>query len=145
MRRWILIGLLGLGALASCSVKEDRSDCPCWLTVEADKAISLSAWFGSHQILDNHPGGLVEHTVPRGLVEIVASHGEFKVMEGHQMDSLFAQRALVDTDGETAGYTVHLHKTTLYALHKCPKGKLHFPDYCLTIQRHFQEVQRLLP
>lgn len=27
MRRWILIGLLGLGALASCSVKEDRSDC----------------------------------------------------------------------------------------------------------------------
>lgn len=111
MRRIRCFAMLSMTILlASCSVKEDRSDCPCWLTVEADKAVSLSAWFGSHQILDNHPGGLVEHTVPRGLVEIVASHGEFKVMEGHQMDSLFAQRALVDTDGETAGYTVHLHK-----------------------------------
>ena len=110
MRRKVLIGLLGLVALVSCSVKEDRSDCPCWLTVEAPKAISLNAWFGSHQILDNHRGGFVDHTVPRGIVEIIASYGKFAAEEGHQMDSLFAQRALVNTDGETAGHTVRLNK-----------------------------------
>lgn len=110
MRRKIIIGMLGLVALVSCSVKEDRSDCPCWLTVEASKAISLNAWFGSHQILDNHRGGFVDHTVPRGIVEIVASYGKFAAEDGHQMDCLFAQRALVNTNGETAGHTVRLNK-----------------------------------
>ena len=110
MRRKIILGILGLVALVSCSVKEDRSDCPCWLTVEAEKAISLSAWYGSHQILDKHRGGFVDYTVPRGIVELVASYGKFSAAEGHQMDSLFAQRALVNTDGETAGHSVRLNK-----------------------------------
>ena len=60
MRRKIIVGILGLVALVSCSVKEDRSDCPCWLTVEAPKAISLNAWFGNYQIIDNHRGGFVD-------------------------------------------------------------------------------------
>ena len=43
----MLIGLLGLGVLASCSVKEDRSDCPCWLTVDAESTATLTGWYGS--------------------------------------------------------------------------------------------------
>lgn len=96
--------------LASCSVKEDRSDCPCWLTVDAENTVSLNAWFGSHRILDSHPGGFVEHTVPRGLVELTAHKGNFTVEVGHQMDSLFAQRSVLNTNAETAVHTVHLNK-----------------------------------
>ena len=110
MRRKILIGIAGLVALCSCSVKEDRSDCPCWITVTADKTTSLSAWYGSQKILDNHSGGLVDHTVPRGIVDIVASEGSFTAPEGEQMGELFAQLQHLDTDGEFASTGIELKK-----------------------------------
>ena len=110
MRRRILIGIAGLVALVSCSVKEDRSDCPCWITVTARETTSLSAWYGSQIILDNHYGGLVDHTVPRGIVDIVASEGSFTVPEGQQMSELFAQLQHLDTDGEFASTEIELKK-----------------------------------
>ena len=110
MRRKIIIGILGLAALVSCSVKEDRSDCPCWITVIADKAISLSAWYGNQRILDNHGGGLEDHTVPRGIVDLVASYGSFTVPEGEQMTELFAQLQHLNTNGETALTGIELQK-----------------------------------
>ena len=111
MRRIRCFAMLSMTILlASCSVKEDRSDCPCWLTVDAENTISVSAWFGSHQLLDNHSGGFVDHTVPRGMVELTAHKGAFTVEVGHQMDSLFAQRSVLNTNAETAGHTVHLNK-----------------------------------
>ena len=96
--------------LASCSVKEDRSDAPCWITVRAQKTTTLSAWYGSQRILDNHQGGLEDHMVPRGTVELVASDGEFIVPEGQQMDELYAQLIRLDTDGESAYAGVELKK-----------------------------------
>jgi len=77
----MLIGLLGLVALASCSVKEDRSDCPCWLTVEAESTATLTGWYGSRRIFDGHKGGFVDRMVPRGDVAIISSRGEFTVKE----------------------------------------------------------------
>ena len=110
MRRWMLIGLLGLGALASCSVKEDRSDCPCWLTVEAESTATLTGWYGSQRIFDGHKGGFVDRMVPRGDIAIISSRGEFTVAEGLQMDELFAELLHVDTDGEKAFAKVQLKK-----------------------------------
>ena len=104
------MGIAGLVALCSCSVKEDRSDCPCWITVMAKESTSLSAWYGSQRILDNHSGGLVDHTVPRGIVDIVASEGNFTVPEGQQMSELFAQLQHLDTDGEFASTGIELKK-----------------------------------
>ena len=71
----MLIGLLGLGVLASCSVKEDRSDCPCWLTVEAESTAMLSGWYGSQRIFDGHKGGFADRMVPRGDIAIISSKG----------------------------------------------------------------------
>lgn len=96
--------------LASCSVKEDRSDSPCWITVTANETISLSAWYGSQKILDNHIGGLVDYTVPRGIVDLVASNGAFTVPEGQQMGELFAQLQHLDTDDEFASTGIELKK-----------------------------------
>ena len=111
MRRIRCFAMLSMTILlASCSVKEERSDCPCWLTVDANKAISLSAWYGSHQILDNHHGGFVDYTVPRGIVDLVASQGSFTAPEGQQMGELFAQLQHLDTDGEFANTGIELKK-----------------------------------
>ena len=96
--------------LASCSVKEDRSDAPCWITVRAQKTTSLSVWYGSQRILDNHQGGLEDHMVPRGTVDLVASEGGFSVPEGQQMNELYAQLIRLDTDGESAYAGVELKK-----------------------------------
>ena len=110
MRRRIMMGILGLVALVSCSIKEDRSDAACWITVTADNSTSLSAWFGSQRILDNHQGGLEDHMVPRGIVDLVASVGDFTVPEGQQMNELFAQLIPLETDGELAYAGVELKK-----------------------------------
>ena len=49
MKRIVTLGILGLAVLVSCSVKEDRTDCPCWLTVRASYPNEVvSAWFGTH-------------------------------------------------------------------------------------------------
>ena len=103
------MGILGLVALVSCSVKEDRGDCPCYLTVDAERTVSVDGWFGTRSLF-NVNGGFVDRQVPRGIVDIVASHGRFSVPEGQQMDSLFARRIPVDTDGESAYARVTLCK-----------------------------------
>ena len=111
MRRIRCFAMLSMTILlASCSVKEDRSDCPCWITVTANETMSLSAWYGSQKILDNHIGGLVDYTVPRGIVDLVASNGAFTVPVGEQMDELFAQLQHLDTDGEFANTGIELKK-----------------------------------
>ena len=103
------MGILGLVALVSCSVKEDRGDCPCYLTVDAERTVSVDGWFGTRSLF-NVNGGFVDRQVPRGIVDIVASHGRFSIPEGQQMDSLFARRIPVDTDGESAYARVTLCK-----------------------------------
>ena len=103
------MGILGLVALVSCSVKEDHGDCPCYLTVDAERTVSVDGWFGTRSLF-NVNGGFVDRQVPRGIVDIVASHGRFSVPEGQQMDSLFARRIPVDTDGESAYARVTLCK-----------------------------------
>lgn len=104
-----MMGILGLVALVSCSVKEERGDCPCYLTVDAERTVSVDGWFGARSLF-NVNGGFVDRQVPRGIVDIVASHGRFSVPEGQQMDSLFARRIPVDTDGESAYARVTLCK-----------------------------------
>ena len=104
-----MMGILGLVALVSCSVKEDRGDCPCYLTVDAERNVSVDGWFGTKSLF-NVNGGFVDRQVPRGVVDIVASHGRLSVPEGQQMDSLFAKRIPVDTDGESAYARVTLCK-----------------------------------
>ena len=103
------MGILGLVALVSCSIKEERGDCPCYLTVDAERTVSVDGWFGARSLF-NVNGGFVDRQVPRGIVDIVASHGRFSVPEGQQMDSLFARRIPVDTDGESAYARVTLCK-----------------------------------
>jgi len=103
MRRAVILGMLGLVVLASCSVKEDRGDCPCWLTVRASYPNErVSAWYGSQPIFENQDGQQVDRQVPRGIVDVVASRGKFIAQEGHQMDELFASLTQVDTQCEEA-------------------------------------------
>ena len=111
MKRIVTLGILGLAVLVSCSVKEDRTDCPCWLTVRASYPNErVSAWFGSQPIFQDEDGQQVDRQVPRGIVDIVACRGKFIAQEGHQMDELFASLTQVDTQCEEAEVIPYLHK-----------------------------------
>ena len=75
-----------LTTFCSCTVKEDRGNCPCRLMIKADSTTSISAWYGSHRLFEGLMGGVADRPVPRGTVEIVANEGDFTVPEGRQMD-----------------------------------------------------------
>ena len=120
--------------LASCSVKEDRSDCPCWMQVDAScvmaDRIQLRGWWGSQALFDETLSGsslraFHEYTVPRGTVAVTAFAGKARLSEdgnnliilhGAQMDSLFAHASKVNTVCESTVDVVSLNKhfTTVY-------------------------------
>ena len=105
MTVWATIGL------TACSVKEDRGDCPCWLTVRASYPNEVvSAWYGTQPIFQDEDGQQVDRKVPRGNVDVVASRGRFIAPEGEQMPELFASVSHVDTRAEEVEVIPYLHK-----------------------------------
>jgi len=121
------VGALAVAVMASCSVKEDRSDCPCWLTVDLSETngayVQLKAWCPAPVFSESIPRSqrddFHEYRVPRGQVRLSAyreTPGLFlegdvlSITEGSQMDSLFASTTLVNTDAEFAHETIRLHK-----------------------------------
>ena len=129
--KWHAAGALAavLALLASCSVKEDRDECPCWLEVAVSgceriaRNITVSAWNPSTVFMEgidvrDYPKGY-ERKVPKGYLTVSAFAGR-KVQElsgeslvipdGLPCDSLWAHRALVNCNGEFARDTAVLHK-----------------------------------
>ena len=96
---------------ASCSVKEDRSDAPCWLTVRASYPNErISAWYGMTPVFEGLNGEQTDLKVPRGVLDLVASRGKFIAQEGRQMDELFAGITRVDTQCEETEVVPQLNK-----------------------------------
>ena len=116
--------------LSSCSVKEDRDVCPCWLQIDLSTCshytdlVSLKGWTGERAVFGVHIPGedftqVHEEEVPRGMVSYCAhslpgSYGLsgmiVVVPEGEQSPRLYAYRADVPAYGETASDRVSLHK-----------------------------------
>lgn len=133
MRRFnVRVLLLSLLLLCSCSVKESRDGCPCWLDIDISECgrvsdvLLLKGWndsegvslFGIRAGVDSYPDG-VTATVPRGSITYCAytplSDNTLRglqtcILSGYQSDPLWAYVATVSTAGETARDQVHLHK-----------------------------------
>lgn len=125
MKRLYLILLLPL--LLSCSVKEDRSTCPCWLDLElqggAERRVEVSVWNGdllhsaSAQMEDGRAEEVLE--VPRGQLLVSACSGvhaclrkagQLLAREDGEMDEIYASAVLVDTRGDQVRTSLTLHK-----------------------------------
>lgn len=113
----------------SCSIKEDRTHCPCRLSMDitdcstyGDKVI-LSAWGVSRLFVDtvsvaDYPD-TYDRGVPKGYIHAIACapleecnlSGRYLVIpEGSQVDRVMARSRLVDCLGEVAWDKVTLHK-----------------------------------
>lgn len=114
-------------ALSSCSVKEDRSWCPCWLEVFCEDVPSGGLSLGlrsvpmniSRNVSDNDFSPSYQCRVPRTDVRVFACElkpgvafegGTYCIAEGAQCDSIYACSSLVDCDCEHASDTIRMRK-----------------------------------
>lgn len=125
----IVLAAVGTG---SCSVKEDRSGCPCWADVlfKGDYCTPVTARFVDvqtgkltrefHSIVPDPDGRmyLSEGEVPRLEHEIIAFCGSGNVMvddmitvpKGHEIDSVSSGCASLDTRAESAEAVVVMNR-----------------------------------
>lgn len=116
-----------LAALCSCSIKEDRGDCPCYLEIDLSnlvaKEVTLRGQGQRMLFTEQFPARAFrefhEYLVPRGQIRLSAigdtghlalSGNSLCIQEGRQMDSLFARSTFVDTRSETAREVLRLNK-----------------------------------
>lgn len=138
-----LLVLALLAAAAACSVKEDRTECPCILQVDLQNILSgenfrdmtngmLSIdcicegkYLSAETYMLSSCPSLLEKTVPRSGVQVIGTllpgpkritGGKAYIETGQQADSLYACRAVVDTRGEEARVELDLYKqfSTVY-------------------------------
>ena len=124
-----LIILAAVLSLAACSIKEDRTPCPCWLSIDftkvSQKNVNVAAWGESElfseriAVKDYQEDENYEKTVPKGYVYTSVVSGERDMQRsgawltiplGHDADSIFAHAASVECFGEFAKDTAELHK-----------------------------------
>ena len=125
----LIIMAAALTLAASCSVKEDRSPCPCWLSIDLSRctssSVTVAAW-GEEEIFservavqDYLEADSYEKTVPKGYVNTSVITGERDMRRsaarlviplGHDADSIYAHASSVECLGEFAKDTAELHK-----------------------------------
>ena len=113
--------------LMSCSIKENRDGCPCWMTVEMPDRVghdgsvvlrlrgnsdedAMDYAFKMAETLNTEVGTL-EYEVPRGSVGVsVVNSARLVVPVGEQMDSLYGFFKPYHTRCESVKCDVELHK-----------------------------------
>lgn len=125
----IAIILTAAMAAASCSIKEDRTPCPCWLDIditscaEHTREVTLAGWNGtkvfSEKVAVADYPDVYETTVTKGMVTSTAFCGlrestldgsRVLIPEGKQADQIRAHSVLVDCTGESARDRVELYR-----------------------------------
>ena len=153
VRRTVL-SLSILSVLVSCTVKEDRSVCPCVLEVEfLDKEqikgpVLLVGWTQQEQVFEDtidaagHQGPYVRK-VPRSMMSFGAvagisdcEHtGHYVIIpQSQECDSLYAYTDTVDCTGEKALTTVVFHKQFATVNLRFSNGTLAAQDYSFVVE-----------
>ncbi len=139
--------LPALASALSCSVKEYRDDCPCYLSLDLRRAFDDIVSAPEELIVSVYcpetfyretfsPASCpdsIEIRVPRGEVTVSAltvrnsrtvKDRSLLISYGDQADSIYAFSAVVDTGGEQARENVNLHKqySTVYLKLLWPEG-----------------------
>ena len=141
-----------LSAVLSCSVKEDRIACPCWLQVHFTdpEASGKALLWGWNEVLGFREEVRMEECRPywsrpveKGFLTLSAGKGirtsavegrRVTIPPGSQSDSLYASLYPVDATGETAKVDVTFRKqfATVYLDIRKTAGEL--PDYRFSVE-----------
>ena len=110
MRMLPLLASFSLFSFSACSVKADRTECPCFLTAAFDREfsgkISLTGWQHAScvfsETIEANAGGTYVRPIERGVYEFCAGVGYNVISLGEQSDSLYlwSSEGAVDATGE---------------------------------------------
>lgn len=126
-------------SMVSCTVKEEREECPCYLQIDLNEATETIAdapddvlvsvycpetFYRENIIVSNHPDYL-EIPVPRGdmILSVISARDlnsmsgkNFMISDGKQADSIYAFSSGINAASEYAYSKVTLHKqySTVY-------------------------------
>ena len=120
-----------LGAVCACSVKEDRTDCPCFLEIrlsggEEDRSIlsfrgeresftdTLQSVGGSTTFDYSVRKGFPELSVWSGQKGCVRTGNVLEIPLGREMDAVYAWSGKIDATGENAVCDAILHRQFAY-------------------------------
>lgn len=126
----ILLTAVLIVACTSCSVREDRSGCPCILTLDVSDCprfgadLSIKVWSDGEENFSGiirsaeHPSGwscrtgrnTAEYFACIPLGTMVSDRHSIKTAPGNQADSIFAYGKILSTRDETVLDKVFLHK-----------------------------------
>lgn len=117
--------------LCGCSIKTDRSDCPCLLNVDVcgglEKSVDLYCWTGdktftAHSILEGD-GTKECFVVGRGMSSFLAMSGMhscvgdgkcLRIPFGSEMDEIYAFSTQMDTDCDCAEVRAEMHRQFVF-------------------------------
>lgn len=152
MRKAILISLAA-AILASCSVKEDRRPCPCWLNIDLDGCqeyptnVTVAAWNDRNIFMETVstadyadgyerpvPKGEVISTVFCGLQRSTLSGSKITIPYGEQSDPIMAHRSIIQCSGEFARDTAVMYKHYANVYMKIETGEEGEYPYGLEVQ-----------
>lgn len=143
--------LLFVAGAPSCSVKEDRTPCPCYLQVsftdpEASGPVILlgrgetTSFREQARVEDCRPywtrpvdKGILDFFACKGIRQASVDGSRVTIPEGGQADSLYAFSAQVDATGEFAPVPVTLHKQFATVFLDIRKTAGELPDYRFSV------------
>ena len=137
----------------SCSIKEDRSPCPCWLDIDISgcapltKEVTLTAWDSdrifTHKVSVADYPQAYETTVSKGMVSTSAYIGlsesslqgrHIIIPEGSQADRIRVHASLVDCTGEEAADSVVLYRQYANVYMSLVQEEADHPDYSMEVR-----------
>lgn len=116
MKLWLSVVFACQFLMLSCSIKTDRADCPCRLSVELDSPfpeVNLSLFRDgvplTEKTLHNNEfvSGVLTVEIVRGRYVFSVSSGSNMVPEGKQCDSLYSWSSIEMLDANCEELTVH--------------------------------------
>ncbi len=129
--RTVLLQLISVIILAGCSIKEDRSDCPCTVLIDfsgldpvESPSVGLAAFTEDRAVLEDTVFAeeyqeLYSFRIRRvssllnifsGWTEKIPPEDGFVVEEGEQFPPLYLQTVVPDTDSESVSVKADVHK-----------------------------------
>lgn len=114
MRKVILLLMVAV-LFTACSLKEDRSGCPCWVTVDTDgRQMLVSAWGSDRYFRGDAVSSVKEYELERGPLTMSAVCPSTHIMDGDdlvvelrcQADSVYGQAVTVGRVGDEYLYKV---------------------------------------
>lgn len=127
MRRIVPSVLIALILFAGCSIKEDRTFCPCYVTLQAkvDTDVEVVDWllksksYSGRGKLSGWGGWSETLAVPRGDLSLLAAagagdclreSGEILIPEGFACPPVYLETQELDTRCDDVVSVIHLHK-----------------------------------